>query len=451
MAKTAATGIALRESVLEWTTMAPGRVGVDVQGSGEVSLGAAGDDAGAAQVREQCSALRRPVSAALDSECVLLRVVSLPTAEADELAGMVELQVSKFSPFPVESMVVSHEVLAEKDGNQVVLIGAAREKVVKGFGDRLRSLGIAPVRLDVAVLGWWHLLDAAGALKGQGRDAVLLMAGPVPQLLVLQDGVPIAFSSLGETEGMADEELAGEVAREMGYTLMSLELERGGEGERSVSVWSRGPLLPGLVELIEQECACPVTVLPLADLPPVSRGIAMRLLARPDGLDLTPESWRSAERSARFRRRTVAAAAAVVSVWLLGLAAVFGGLLYQQKRVTWMQAELARWQAPSLEVRAMRRRVAMIEPYTDKADSALECLREVSRAKPDGIDITSFAYRKGDGVKLTGDADSSGLVIDFNRQLSLSQLFSEVISGAQTVSKGKYRFQLDLKLPGGEE
>ena len=99
----------------------------------------------------------------------------------------------------------------------------------------------------------------------------------------------------------------------------------------------------------------------------------------------------------------------------------------------------------------MRRRVAMIEPYTDKADSALECLREVSRAKPDGIDITSFAYRKGDGVKLTGDADSSGLVIDFNRQLSLSQLFSEVISGAQTVSKGKYRFQLDLKLPGGEE
>ena len=107
--------------------------------------------------------------------------------------------------------------------------------------------------------------------------------------------------------------------------------------------------------------------------------------------------------------------------------------------------ELAR---PANQVRKLRLQANMIERYTDRTYSALECLREISGMLPDGVDLMSFNYRKGVSMDIDGEADSPQLVSSFNGALNGSKLFSEVKPGTKTLTKtGRQRFSFDIKFP----
>ena len=54
-----------------------------------------------------------------------MRAVALPTLVESEIKGMVDLQVDKFAPFPLEHMVVGLETLEQKEGSTRVLVAAA--------------------------------------------------------------------------------------------------------------------------------------------------------------------------------------------------------------------------------------------------------------------------------------------------------------------------------------
>jgi hypothetical protein len=87
------------------------------------------------------------------------------------------------------------------------------------------------------------------------------------------------------------------------------------------------------------------------------------------------------------------------------------------------------------------------------SESALECLREISVVQPKGIDLTSFTYRKGDAVKIAGEALNSDLVYQFSKKLDGSNLFQDVQLKAvnEDRRRGKTVFDVDIKLRGGEQ
>ena len=126
-----------------------------------------------------------------------------------------------------------------------------------------------------------------------------------------------------------------------------------------------------------------------------------------------------------------------------------GGLAWQGRRLAFLQAEQARWRAPALEVRDLRRRVFMIRRYQDRTYSALECLREISRVQPGGIDLSSFNYRKGEEVRISAAATAVELVYEFKNALDESALFGEAsLQGPRTDRrKGREVFDVVLALP----
>lgn len=482
MARDQITGLVVSDEVLEWTTLCRVKERLQVVSSGRSQLSAVNgqlqgeeeettDDkqptspaqvgAGgrttefvAERIKTECGALKGDVAVSFSSQQLIMRVVDLPAVSDDELSSMVQLQVDKFSPFPVESMVVSHEVLEKKDNTCRVLIAAAREETVDSLGKMLGLAGIFPSRVDAAMLGWWRLLVDAGEIAEEGRQVTLLMPGAVPEVIVSQDGVPIVFRSLWESEGLTEDEFVSETAREVGYTLMSLELEHGSGGKCSITVWHRGEPPVTLVEKLRSECLCEVDVRSLDSLPSLSEGLARRTAAR-EGvtLDLTPAAWRAAAKAWRLRRMVFITAGVLFGIWTAGAAGFLGGLYYQESKLASLTAEQAEWQEPATEVREMRRRVAMIKRYMDRAHSALECLREISMLQPEGIDLTSFNYKKAEVVKITGEADAGRVILDFIDKLNKSKLFSEIISGPQSYDRRKKKttFSIDLRLPGGEQ
>lgn len=402
------------------------------------------------RIREACAAVKGDCVLGFASDQILLRVIELPAVDDEELAGMVELQADKFSPFPVESMVISHEVLARDEASCAVAIAVARGDVVDAQGRVLTDAGLRPVRMDACVMGWWHALQAADVCPPDARCIHLVLDGNLAEIIVVEQGVARVFRTLPLAAGADAAALASDLGQELGHTLISFELEHGA-APAPVTVWSRGEAHAGVAAALQAEPAWDVTGRSLDDLAPACEGIARRTLTR-DVLDLTPPSWIEAVTRRRQRNRMLGGLLGVAALWVVLVAALSGLYVFERNRLSRLDRELERWRPPAMEVRELRRKVLLIERYADISHSALECLREVSEAQPDGIDLSSFSYNKQDAVRVVGAAAQRSLIYDFKRNLDGSKLFTSVELGSLNQDRRQqlWSFDVVLHLPKGE-
>jgi hypothetical protein len=469
MATSDISGILVTAKTIEWTTIRSGKDGLQVAGSGLIDLavrkkepvgeaaqaGAAVPETPEAEPKNDFSAIKGQVTVGIASDNLLLRTVSLPLVEADELAGMVQLQVDKFSPFPIDTMVVSHEVLEKRSDSCLVLIAAVKQELVEEIGRTLKSGGLVPHRVDAAVLGCWRLLRDAGYAAHKGRELMFLLRGQQAELMALQDGIPIVFRSLGSGEGMDQAEFADDVAQAASQTMMSLELEHGAAGRFTISVWHTGDAPKFVAEGITSSCGGgEIAFKSLDSLPHVSEGLARRAAEQTETkLDLTPSAWRESERSRAFKSKALMGVASVAGLWLVFMLWAFGGLYVQDWRLAALKAEKTALDKPAMEVRNIKERVRLISRYMDRSKSSLECIRMISTLQPYGINLVSFTYRKGEGVKISGDAESANLVYDFKNKLDGCGFFtgSSLDGPRLDPRRGRETFDIDLKMPGGEQ
>ena len=110
------TALVLRRGALSWTTLQRKKNRLEVV---ENKIATFEWPAGVTEwqapevverIKPLCAQIKGRVALALPTDAALLRVVRLPTVEAEEIRDMVALQVDKFSPFPVDQMSVSLEI-----------------------------------------------------------------------------------------------------------------------------------------------------------------------------------------------------------------------------------------------------------------------------------------------------------------------------------------------------
>ena len=458
------TGLIIRDNVVEWTTLLRGKSQLQVAASGRAELTVAepsptepaGDEAKSLAppgLKAECARIKGPVGVGLRSDHILLRVVDLPSDNPAELKEMAQLQVDKFSPFPLDSMVISHEVLGKTAEGSLVLIAAVRQDIADALEQMVNAAGLLPICIDASVLGWCRLLKDAGLVREKGAQLVLLMDGASAEIVVFQDGSPRMFRSLSGLQDLTGSDLDAEAASEIGRTLMSLELEHGISG-CVIDIWFRGTDPAGLAEQVKLDYGHEVIRKPLSDLPSLSEGLARRLTAREQGgLDLTPPASLQKTRDKQFKRRILMSAAAGLGLWLLCVGSFEGGLFYQRATLHQLEARRDQLKKPAVDVREMRRRVNIIKRYMDRTGSPLECLREMSSLQPPGVDLTSFSFRKDEGLKISGEATSVNLVYEFKKSVDASPLFrkNSLQSVRQDPRSGRQIFDMDLALPGGAE
>jgi len=462
MAKGQVTGLAISPGTIEWTTLRAGkkRPG-SVLDSRSVEPGVPrapqdSDEAAeaASRLKTETRSIKGAVTVGLPSTDLLLRVLNLPPVEPEELPGIVELQADKFSPFPIENMVVSHEVLRRTEDTSTVLVAAIRSDIVESLGTVLHSAGLRAERIDAEVLGWWQLLRDSRQVSDTGRHLVVLLAGATPEIVVVQDGIPIVFRSLAETADIGDDDLSGEIAHEVGYTLMTLELEQGRAGADSVSICSpTGQAPAGLVDRLREECACDVSVQSLSLLPSLSEGLARRTASGEGTLDLTPSAWHESGKSRQFRKRVVLTACSLLGLWVAVVGGFLGALYFEKTRLDTRKAELDALETPANRVKETRERVRIIERYMDRSHSSLECLREISTVQPAGVELTSFTYRKGEQVKIVGEGLDVPRILDFKNKLDACGLFTKTVIHGPRFDRRKRKqiFDIEMALPGGGE
>jgi len=398
--------------------------------------------------------LKGDLTVSIRTSELLMRTMEFPTADPAEIASMVDFQIDKVSPFPLDQLAVSHSILRQTENGALVMMVAAKRDCIDEIGDIFQQKGLHIHSMDARVLGWIHLLESKGHLEGSGCEILIIDDEVDFALVFLSDGLPVSFRALHAC--ISDDGIVDELAHEIGYTLTTLDTEYDLPAPTAIAIWSLYKLPAAVSDHLQEKSGLAVRCNDLSTLPPLSRGIIERALRTDNRIELIPREWIEHKKNERLRKKYTLISVAIVAVWLafvVILFAIYETRVIKLNRIQKRADAIAPAAAKAFE---NREKLKALKIYTDRSDSALECLREVTRLLPPGdIEFASFNYNKGKGATIRGSADSDDAVYAFFSSLTDSPLFEQMKDQSvnNRVTRGARRavFSATLVLPAEEE
>lgn len=373
MKKTAAAAVHLMPSATGWRVL---------QGAAVADY-ASLEEAGAAVPARARLELALPLNA------VLLERMTLPALDREELAGMVELQLEKTLPYPVEEAARTFEIVRQTETESTVLSIVAPESSLDLAVRALRERSRVPQRLTL-------FATAVGRSFPAGEAVFSLWQEQGQTIAAIGENGRLSWAQLLEGSD------AEAVRVELSAMLLSAELD-------GVAVnFSRVLLAPECEDLREVcreiadapvETLAPLTILPESEV------------------DLLPASWiadsKRAARSEKLRERLTMAAI----VYLLLMAGAFVYLALQKRSVQALDVQIAELQPQIVETQARQQTWKMLAPAVDPGRYVMEVLYQVNKNLPSQeVKMTLFESRP-DQFMVEGEAPSTTHAIEFAEKL----------------------------------
>ena len=394
-----------------------------------------------------------------------LVVKMVRVAEGEDPVAVATPVLAALSPFPDEPLTVSCETVSETEKGRVVLAAALPESAADDIADALDAAKVNVTRVDALALGelralWGQLGDAASSRVRDGGDSsatrqdaaspngygtrklVLLKGADCISLFVLDDDVPSAVRAITSD---------GDLRREVMLSLLEAEDFAGGKPLSEIVV-------SGDVDATGLEAFAPVRRIEGAGEEAVFAGIEARS-ADPAALDVLPDSWREVLEETRFKAKLKKFLAIAGGIWALVMLVLFGvpvvfGLLTDHQR-TLSREHSRQYKA----VLATKEKVNLVRKYSDHSRGALEIMKAVSDTLPmpedadsSCIELNSWNFKREEGVRFSGEADTAALVYQFKDALIDSGIFAQVNLQGPSAGKGnRQRFDIDCRFEAEEE
>ncbi len=381
-----------------------------------------------------------------------LVVKMIRVAEGEDPVAAASPVLEAMSPFPDESLAVSCETVSESERGRIVIAAALPESSSDDIAEALDAAKVNVTRVDALALGelraLWSQLgdatrqDAAFPSEAGTRRLLLLKSVDCISLFVLDEDIPVAVRAITSE---------GDLRREVMLSLLEAE-DFGGAKTLSEVV------AVGDVDVAGLDAFAPVRRIEPATMESAFAGIEART-ADPTALDVLPESWREFLEETRFKAKLKKFLAIAGGIWALIMAVLFGvpivfGLLTDRQRG--LSREHSRQYKAVL---ATKEKVDVVRKYSDHARGALEIMKAVSDRLPlpDGadsscIELNSWNFKRDDVLRISGEADSAGLVYEFKDALIASEIFPVVELQGPSAGRGnRQRFDIDCRFHADEE
>lgn len=322
---------------------------------------------------------------ALPCHDVLLERMKLPSTDRTELSGMLQLQLEKSLPYPVEEVSTDFEVLGTAENESTLLSVAAHSGQLDEICQPLRDAERLPEKITLFAM---HVAAACPP-----EEVVLVFYAEQGMLVA----AIVEKQKLGWAQTLPDttpETLAGELP----HLLLPAEIEGvPTDFTRILLSQDLEPLAGTLGEFFEQ---------------PVEFFSLDRSLPEPAG-NLLPPAWeadaRRIERAGRLRQQLLTAAV----VWLLVVAGAFIYLAWLKQKERKLAVELAAAK-PELDfIMTREARWQTLAPAVDPARFTVELLYQLHKNLPNAeVKITELDQQIS-GWKVVGEAPSAALAIDY--------------------------------------
>ena len=451
------TGIHYTDEIVEWTVLRKTRAGTEPLREGTIPIPEDFFEQEnpslfpATVLTDIRKNFRGVVTLSLPSSKLLMRVLELPTTDPLEIAGMVELQMDQASPYPIDQLTLSYELLSETENHSRVLAVASPRNGVDELGELFKTEHVYIRSLDAEILAWWSLLKTHTDVPCTGRVILFLEEHTEFSMVVVDEGVPICFRSLELFHDFSDETSQGEIVEEMQYTLLSLEAEYGHRNVDSIEIWSESDVPKTLCNRLSEKCSGTINLHDLKTIPSLAEGLAQRAAdPKAHHVELVPREWIELQRRKRFMRVTTIASIAVLSIWLAVISITSAVFAIKKASFTRLKKEAATYSEPARAAQAAREEIVSLEKYADHSRSAIECLLAITETLPDGVKITAFSYKKGTVIRLGGTGERSGTISDYFERLGAIKIFNGV-ANPRIIKNTSFSVTVKLPKPETEE
>jgi hypothetical protein len=373
---------------------------------------------------------------------LIVRMVRIPDENRADPVAFATPILQAMSPYPDEPLTVSCETVRETERGLVVVAAALPESAADDIAEALDARKLNITRIDALALG---TLRGIWSVLGQG-DArrLVLIGGPDCISVVVIDGdMPSAIRAMSA---------GSDLRREVMLSLLEAE-DFGGAKQLSETV------LVGSVpvDLSILETFAPVRKIEVGEDAALV-GVADRTQDE-TSLNALPASWREVLEETRFKTRLKGRLFAAGGLWaaimlvLFGVPVVYGYMTDHQKALSKEHSRQYR------AVAEMRDKVRLVQKYSDHARGALEIMKAVSDRLPQGITLTSWSFRRDEGVKVSGEADEAEFVYRFKDNMveagsedGEESVFADVVLNGPSAGRGgKQKFDLECRYESEEE
>ena len=415
---------------------------------------------------------------ALPLNRLLVKMVRVPQDE--DPVAVSEPILKTLSPFPADALTVSCETVRDDENGRVVIAAALPESAADDIGEALDAEKLSVVRIDSLALGQirgiWNALGESSA-----RRLVLLDSTDCLSCIVLDGDQPSAIRAITDRTNLwrevtlsllEAEDFGGEKKLDEIVVVRSGEAESG-EAESGEAESGEAESLPlqdkdeSSISGSGKDSASPL--LGLSSFAPVRTievgsdaalvGVAERS-ADPAALNALPSTWQEMLEETRFKAKLTRYLAIAGGVWTLVMAVLFGVPVVYGFMTDHQKSLSKQHQRQYQAVKEMKAKVDLIHKYSDHARGALEIMKAVSDRLPEGITLSSWTYKRDEGVRVSGDAATAEDVYAFKdamdalsagEEKDAEVIFNVVDLSGPNASKGGYRFDLDCQYQTGDE
>ena len=425
------------------------------------------------------------VISALPGEFVLKRLLELPFSDPRKLAQVIPFELEEHLPFAVDDAVIASSRVGRDGDNTIVIAALARKPDMRRHLELLARAGLDPKTVTLSELAIARLLSRSRSAGAKAHLVLDIEPTSTSMVLLDSDGTPRAIRTVNagitaDDSGPLAEARAASILSAARQTLLA----------HSSDVDNLDVILAGAVSGIpelrkELSQALSLAVRDAAEFdysfllngmrPDMSRFAACIAMLQSELPSKPVEllNFRQAEFAFKGRaggdlsafRTTGVIAAAVVALAILHFALGFANSLH---RVHLLDSRIATISEPALgpepppdavaALRAgivkMNKRLALIGGNVG-ANAPLDALLALSRDIPKRfpVEMQDLAV-DGNGIRLSGEADSFGTVDQVKKALTAGNYFGNIeVSHAKAASDGKVEFQLEAKFKdaiGGE-
>ncbi len=351
----------------------------------------------------------------LPADHVYLRVVHLPKGEPDELRPMLELQLEKLSPAPINQVVWTYQPVPHPEPEQqsAILVIAERGNVEQYLGG-LEQRGYLADRLE---LPWLHHVLAGRPASDQtcvyliSRDQTLLC------LTAWWYGQTLQYLELFQLENTetAPSRVVDQLVR----------VAWAGEIEGWLTAPPRWRLTGSQADLecwepqLRQKLGDAFETQVVPDLQDLAQMAARRSVRGESTANLMPTEHQARYRQQFVDRLWMRGLGALILVYLFFVLLYFAGVQVLEHQDARLRAELASLSASYTNALQLKEHVRVFTEQAELKYGALNSLRVAAELLPTEITLTSFTFQGGRSLRLAGTVaqDQQERVTEFHKDL----------------------------------
>jgi hypothetical protein len=351
---------------------------------------------------------------------VYLRVVQLPASDPGELASMVEFQLEKISPLPVNQIDWMMEVLpGQVEGQQTVIVMLAQRSQVESFLGILEGQGFIADRLEVP------LLDQLLANKPE-TDGVYIYAS--------QEGLNTAWLVAwwlgGTLRHLGVIQLPNNNEKEAVLKAQLKQMTWAGELEGWMNIQPRWFLVADTVtasmftSTIREALGEEPTVVTPPPMGHVAATSAVRAMRSERLAGLLPPEIVDRYHALFVDRLWMSFIVAGIMTYLVATLAYFGYLEVLKYQLNHEESRVAAVSGSYTNVLQIKAQTQVLQDQQSFKYAALECWEATARNLPEELILTSMSLSRERTLTLFGNApqEASAKVTEFNGALKKSEL-----------------------------